>query len=244
MSNVVITGCSRGLGLTLLKTFAQKKYNIFACIRKETSEFLDICHRIEQAEGVTIHPVYFEMTDKEQIIKGMNEIASHDVDIDVLINNAAVNIIKPQFLTEYEEVEYAFKVNYFAPFLIIKHLSGLMMRQNKGCIVNVTSVGSLGRQPGGACYDASKAALNQYTLSIAQELAPFHIRVNAVAPGPIKTDMFYNMKEGNQKKLEQSTALKRSALPEEIAKAILFLVSDDSSYITGQLLRVDGGSII
>lgn len=244
MSNVVITGCNRGLGLVLLETFAKNRYNIFACLRKENSEFLDICHRIEQVNGVNIHPVYFEMTDKEQIIKGMDEIASYDVGIDVLINNAAINIIKPQFLTEYEEVEHAFKVNYFAPFLITKHLSGLMMRQNKGCIINVTSVGSLGRQPGGACYDASKAALNQYTLSIAQELAPFNIRVNAVAPGPIKTDMFLNMKEAPQKKLEQSTALKRAAAPEEIAKVIMFLVSDDASYVTGQILRVDGGSII
>jgi len=244
MRNVVITGCNRGLGLVLLEIFAKNKYNIFACLRKENSEFLDICRRIAQAEGVSIHPIYFEMTDKEQIIKGMDEIAAYDVDIDVLINNAAFNIIKPQFLTEYEEVEHAFKVNYFAPFLITKHLSGLMMRQNKGCIVNITSAGSLGRQPGGVCYDASKAALNQYTVSIAQELAPFNIRVNAVAPGPIKTDMFLNMKEGVQKKLEQSTAFKRSATPEEIAKVILFLVSDESSYITGQIIRVDGGSII
>jgi 3-oxoacyl-[acyl-carrier protein] reductase len=244
MRNVVITGCNRGLGLVLLETFAKNRYNIFACLRKENSEFLDICHRITQAEDVTIHPIYFEMTDKEQIIKGIDEIAAYDVEIDVLINNAAINIIKPQFLTEYEEVEHAFKVNYFAPFLITKHLSGLMMRQNKGCIINVTSVGSLGRQPGGACYDASKAALNQYTLSIAQELAPFNIRVNAVAPGPIKTDMFLNMKEGAQKKLEQSTALKRTASPEEIAKVIMFLASDDASYVTGQIIRVDGGSII
>ncbi|MDD2611911.1 MAG: SDR family NAD(P)-dependent oxidoreductase [Bacteroidales bacterium] len=244
MRNVVITGCNRGLGLTLLEAFAKKKYNVFACIRKENSEFLDICHQIEQAEGVFIYPIYFEMSDKEQIIKGMDEIASYGVDIDVLINNAAISTIKPQFLTEYEEVEQAFKVNYFAPFLIIKYISGLMMRQDKACIVNVTSIGSLGRQPGGVCYDASKAALNQYTVSIAQELAPFNIRVNAVAPGPMQTDMFVNMKEGVQKKLEQSTALKRSAAPEEIAKVILFLVSDEASYVTGQIIRVDGGSII
>jgi 3-oxoacyl-[acyl-carrier protein] reductase len=244
MRNVVLTGCNRGLGLVLLEIFAKNKYNVFACSRKENRDFLDICRRIAHAEGVTIHPIYFEMTDKEQIIKGMNEIASYDAGIDVLINNAAINIIKPQFLTEYEEVEHSFKVNYFAPVLITKHISGLMMQQNQGCIVNVTSVGSLGRQPGGVCYDASKAALNQFTVSIAQELAPFNIRVNAVAPGPIKTDMFLNMKEGVQKKLEQSTALKRPATPEEIAKVIMFLVSEDASYVTGQIIRVDGGSVI
>lgn len=244
MSTVVITGCNRGLGLTLLKAFAKKKYTIFACLRKVDSSFLDICHQIEQTEGVTIYPIYFEMSDKEEIIKGMEEIASYNISIDVLINNAAINTIKPQFLTEYEDVEETFKVNYFAPFLITKHLSNLMIRQDKACIVNVTSTGSLGRQPGGACYDASKAALNQFTVSIAQELAPFNIRVNAVAPGPMKTDMFINMKEGVQKKLEQSMALKRAADPEEIANVILFLASDEASFVTGQIIRVDGGSII
>jgi 3-oxoacyl-[acyl-carrier protein] reductase len=244
MSNVVITGCNRGLGLTLLKTFANNKYNIFACVRKRNNEFLDVCHQIEEAESITIHPVYFDMSDKDQIIKGMDEIASINSDIDVLINNAAASIIKPQFLTEYEELEQVFRINYFAVFLITKYISGLMMRQNKGSIVNISSIGSLSRQPGGTCYDASKAALNQYTISLAQELASFNIRVNAVAPGPMQTEMFSNMKEEVKKKLERSTALKRAAEPEEIAKVISFLVSDEASYITGQILRVDGGSLI
>jgi 3-oxoacyl-[acyl-carrier protein] reductase len=244
MSNIVITGCNRGLGLSLLKGFAKKKHNIIACTRCKSEDFIDVCGQIEREEGIKIYPVYFELTDKEQILKGIELISALDIDIDVLINNAAIFIIKPQWSTEYEEVENSFKINYFAPFLITKMISNLMMRQGKGSIINITSIGSLGHQPGGACYDASKAALNQFTVSVAQELAPFNIRVNAIASGPMQTEMFTKMREDLQKKLSKSVALKRPASTEEITKVVMFMASEDSSYITGQILRVDGGAVI
>ena len=244
MSNVVITGCNRGLGLALLKEFANRKYNIIACTRVENESFIEICNQIEREEGVKIFPIYFELSDKEQILKGVEQIAALNIDIDVLINNAAVLVIKPQMFTEYEHVENSFKINYFAPFLITKMMSELMIRQNNGSVINISSIGSLGHQPGGASYDASKAALNQFTVSVAQELAPFNVRANAVACGIMQTEMFTNMREDVQKKLTKSVALKRSATLDEITKVVMFLASDDSSYITGQILRVDGGAIV
>lgn len=244
MKTAVITGCRRGLGLTLLKTFVQSGYNVIACIRKEDADFESLCTQLEEQCGVFIRPLAFDIANRSQIEEAMQKIESMDLEIDVLINCAGINVIKPQMFVDCEEVEESFKINYFAPFLITKSISGLMMRAGKGNVINITSVGSLGRQPGGTCYDASKAALNQYTQSIAQELAPFNIRVNAIASGPMKTDMFTSMKEDVQKKLTKTVALKRVAEPEEIAKTALFLASDDASFITGQILRVDGGSII
>lgn len=243
MKNVVITGCSRGLGLALLKTFAKNKYNIFACIRNKSEAFADVFNKIAIEENVKIFPVYMELSNKGQIIKGMEEIIAHGIEIDVLINNAAISIIKPHLLTDYEEVEETFSVNYFAPFLITRHISNLMIYQNKGSIINISSIGSLGRRPGGVCYDASKAALNQFTVSIAQELASFNVRVNALAPGPMQTEMYLNMKDDVKKKLLNSIALKRLANVEEVARIALFLASDEASYITGQIIRVDGGSM-
>lgn len=244
MKNAIITGCNKGFGLTLLKTLAQNEYNIIACTRKKNDGFLNLCIQLEKAEGVKIYNIYFDSTNHEDIMKGMTEISALDINIDVLINNAAICVIKPQMFTEYEEVENSFKINYFAPFLITKMISELMIRQGKGSIINISSIGSLGHQPGGSSYDASKAALNQFTVSVAQELAPFNVRMNAIAPGPMQTEMFENMKEDVKKKLLKTTAFKRPATMEEVANVVLFLASDKASYITGQIIRVDGGSII
>lgn len=244
MKTAIITGCNRGLGLTLLKIFAQNKYNIIACTRNKYDDFLNLCNQLEKAEDVNIHNIYFDSLKQEEIVKGMDEITALDIEIDVLINNAAICIIKPQMFMEYEDVENSFKTNYFAPFLITKMTCELMIRQGKGSIINISSIGSLGHQPGGAAYDASKAALNQFTVSIAQELAPFNVRINAVAPGPMQTEMFENMNEDVKKKLLKTTAFKRPAAMEEVTNVVQFLASDEASYITGQIIRVDGGSVI
>lgn len=119
-----------------------------------------------------------------------------------------------------------------------------MARQGNGVILNITSVASITSEPGGAAYDASKAALNQFTKSLAQELAPFIIRVNAVACSVIETDMFNLMDAKVQKKILKRIAFKRAANPNEIYSALHFLASDDSSYVTGQIIRVDGGFLI
>jgi len=146
--------------------------------------------------------------------------------------------------TEYSDVFYSFTVNYFAPFLITKRISEIMIRQEEGAIVNITSMMSFSRQPGGSCYNTSKAALNQFTLSIAQELAPFNVRVNAVACGSFQADMFEKLNEIVQKKLIKATALKRLATTKEITSTVMFLASERSSYITGEIIRVDGGAVL
>jgi len=244
MKAVIITGCNRGLGLALLNKFAESKYNIIACTRNQNDDFLNYCNQLEKKEEVKIYNIYFDFSRQEEIVKGMEEISALGVDIDVLINNAAICIIKPQMFTEYEEVVNSFKVNYFAPFLVTKMLSELMIRQGKGSIINISSIGSLGHQPGGACYDASKAALNQFSGSIAQELAPFNGHVNTIAPGPIQAEMFESMTSDVKKKLVKTTAFKRPASMQEVTNVALFLASEEASYITGQIIRVDGGSII
>jgi len=244
MKTAVITGCNRGLGLAILRKYASEGFNIIACIRKENAEFSSLCREIEKQYGVKIQTLCFELTSSEQLSQAMAELESMDVTIDVLVNNAGINVMKPLLYTEYDDLEQSFRVNYFAPVMVSKTVAGIMMRQGFGSMVNVTSMGSLGHQPGGTIYDASKAALNQFTISIAQELAPLGIRVNAVACGPIDTEMFQTMPEKVQKKLTKATAMGRAAEPDEIANFIYSLSSDASSYITGQIIRVDGGAII
>ena len=239
-----ITGCNRGLGKSLLQKYAENGYDIIACTRNENSDFSEFCRHTEAVSGIKIYHIYMDLSCPEKIPDLINQVEQFDVDIDVLINNAGINPIKPLFYTDYPDLLQSFSVNYFSPVLITKHIAGIMIRQGHGSIVNITSIGSLGHQPGGCCYDASKAALNQLTITTAQELAPFGIRVNSVACGPIKTDMFGMMPEKAQKKLLGATALKRAASCEEIANMVFLLTSDSASYVTGQIFRVDGGAII
>lgn len=244
IKTALITGCNRGLGLAILHKYATEGFNIIACIRKENDEFSAVCKEIEDANNIKIAPIYFELTEVSQIESAMAQVEALEVEIDVLVNNAGISVMKPLLYTDYEDLMHSFQINYFAPVMITKTIASIMMRQGHGSIVNVTSMGSLGHQPGGTIYDASKAALNQLTITAAQELAPFGIRVNAVACGPIYTEMFTTMPDKVQKKLTKATAMGRAAETDEITNFIFALSSDLSSYVTGQIIRVDGGAII
>jgi len=244
MKTVLITGCNGGLGQSLLLRFASMHYNVIACSISEDEEFLKRCSDLESEFKITITHIVYDSTDVSSFSNALSQIESYEGEINVLINNAGINIMKPLLYTELDDLEKTFTVNYFSTVLITKKVAEKMVRQGDGAIVNVSSMGSLGHQTGGACYDASKAAVNQFTISIAQELAPFGIRVNAVAPAPMNTPMFSQMPEKTRKNLVKSVALKRPAELEEVVNLIEFLSSDKASYITGQIIKVDGGAII
>lgn len=245
MKTAVITGCNRGLGLTLLNKFAENGYNIIACCRKPANDFSDYCKGVEDRFHITVTQVHFDLEDTEQIEKGMETIESLDTSIDVLINNAGVNdCVKPLMYLQTEDLEKTFRINYFAPVLIAKSVAGIMLRQGFGCIINISSIMAEGHQPCGSCYDASKAALNQFTKSVAQELAPFSIRVNAIACGVMEGGMSAQLGDKALSKLIKASALKRPARLDEIAEVALFLASDKSSYISGAILPADGASIL
>jgi 3-oxoacyl-[acyl-carrier protein] reductase len=238
----LITGCNRGLGKTLMNAFAADGYDIIAMVRNMDSGFEETVKALQQ-QGTDVIPVCVELTDRMALQKALQDILAMERPIDVLINNAGINVSKPIFYTEYEEIERSFQVNYFAPFLLMKEISGLMVRQGYGNIINISSVTSLVTMPAGAAYNASKAALNYLTMSGAQELAQFGVRVNAIACGVINSDMFAELKPEVQKKNLKRVAVKRTAEYSEITNTALFLCSDKASYITGQVIRVDGGYV-
>lgn len=240
----VITGCNRGIGKAILEKFAENGADIFAHARKKTDDFENECRRLSEKHNVKIIPFYFEATESGEIKDAVKSIASVTKDFDILVNNIGViNSIKLFQMTTMQEIKDAFEVNFFAQIEFTQYISRYMARKRKGSIINISSVAGLDGNTGMLQYVSSKAALIGATKRLAIELGNSDIRVNSVAPGLTDTDMGNQMSEDLEKETLNHLIFKRKAKPEEIANAVLFLASDMSSFITGQVLRVDGGML-
>jgi len=239
--NVLITGTNRGIGTAILKECAVNGASIWAHSRKETPEFLNLLEETSKKYNVKIRPVYFDMTDKDAMKKAVMEIRSSKLPIDALINNAGMMHNASFQMSSEKSLRDVFEVNFFATFLLTQYIANLMVRQKQGSIVTISSMGALDGNPGKAVYGASKAALITMSRVIANELGPQGVRSNCIAPGVIETDILQTMPESEVLKAKDLTPMKRLGLPEEVASTAVFLISDKSSFINGQVIRVDGG---
>lgn len=240
--NAIITGSNRGIGKKTVELFASQGANIWACARQRSDEFELQMSRLSEKYNVIIEPVYFDLDNSEEIQRAMKQIISSKKDIHVLVNNAGIVAESKLFqMTTIEEMKAVFDVNFFAPMLITQYISKRMLRQKQGSIINMASIAALDGEPAQLEYVSSKAALIGATKKLAIELGKYGIRVNAVAPGVTDTDMGNEIKEKVLVETLSKTVMKRMGTTEEIANTILFLASDLSSYITGQVIRVDGG---
>lgn len=239
--NAVITGARRGIGLATVEAFAKNGANVWACARKQDDAFEAEMARISQQYNVWIKPVYFELTDESQIKDGIKNIFAEKKSIDVLANIAGVAHGGLLQMTSLKTVRDIFETNFFAQVLIMQQVSKYMLRQKHGSIVNVTSVAGIDSEPGYIAYGSSKAALAFATKTVSCELAPHGIRVNAVAPGLTDTEMGNAIEDGARERMMNACSMQRMGTTEEIANMIVFLSSDQASFITGQVIRVDGG---
>jgi len=237
----VITGSNRGIGKAVLETFAENGADIFACARKESDEFSNVTERLSEKTGVSITPVYFDLAESERVKSGIKSILSSKKQIDILVNNAGVASGSFFQMTSLKDLKQVFEINFFSQILFTQGISRYMTRFKTGSIINIASTAGLIGDAGMTSYGSSKAALMFATKTMATELGEKNIRVNAIAPSITKTDMFDQMEEKARSKLINASALKRPAEAVEVANVALFLASDLSSYVTGQVLRVDGG---
>jgi 3-oxoacyl-[acyl-carrier protein] reductase len=238
----VITGCSRGIGRSILELFAQNGADIWACSRTAPESYLRDLQELSTRFSVRISPVVFDLADRDQVTRAMKKILASKEPIDILVNNAGMVSKNALFqLTPMKTITEVFEVNLFSPLLITQYLLKVMARQKSGSIINIASIAGMDGEPGQLEYVCSKAALIGATKKLSRELSYAHIRVNAIAPGIIETDMIEGMADDMMDRFMQQCSMNRRGTPLEIASVALFLASDMSSYITGQVIRADGG---
>jgi 3-oxoacyl-[acyl-carrier protein] reductase len=239
--NILITGCRRGIGHKAVEMFANQGANLICCLRKEDDDFSRFIQKLSEDTGVRYRQLYFDLKDEATIKEQLKTLSKDKVRIDVLVNNAGMPAGGLMLMTQMAKLREVFQVNFFSQVLITQYIAKMMMKQKNGSIINMSSVVALDNLAGWTMYGASKAAIAAFTKTAACELAPFHIRVNAIAPGLIETEMGEEMNQKIQDEMLLRSDMHRKGRPEEIVNLMSFLASDESSFITGQLIRIDGG---
>jgi 3-oxoacyl-[acyl-carrier protein] reductase len=228
----IITGAAQGIGKQIAEQFAADGAIVYACDRQEFA-----------TSNEHIHPVVMDITDAASVKANLMQVFKAEGRIDCLVNNAGIVYNRKIGMIMREETERMFLVNVIAVLELIQLCSRLMTRNGGGSIVNIASVTAVLGSPGQVAYSATKGAIISMTKSAAKELATQNIRVNAVAPGIVKTERFSELYESDGDKIDariQRIALGRLGTPKDIANACAFLASDRANYISGQILGVDG----
>jgi len=237
-----VTGGTRGIGKQIAITLASEGYDIAINYRKDNEDLKDTKNKIEE-QGVKCLTVQGDVSSFEDAERMVNEIIEKCEKIDVLVNNAG--IIKDNLLMRMkkEDFEDVINVNLTGTFNVTKNVVPFMMKKRSGRIINISSVVGVMGNSGQANYAASKAGIIGFTKSLAKELGSRNILVNAVAPGFIETQMTDVLKDEIKEEISKSIPLKRMGNTQDVANVVKFLASDDSSYITGQVINVDGGML-
>ena len=236
----LITGSSRGIGASCALLFAQKGYGVIVNYLKNGDKAEELCKKIGEIGGTAV--AYRADVRLQSDVEAMFEFAEKEFGgIDVLVNNAGISTWGLLQDTTEDEWNDLFSVAPGGAFRCSKAAIGQMLRRGGGSIVNISSVWGVYGASCEAVYSASKAAVIGLTKALAKELGPSGIRVNCVAPGVIDTDMNRVHGEETLRELAEATPLGRIGTPEEVAECVYFLASDESRFVTGQVLGVDGG---
>lgn len=240
---VLITGGTRGIGKETAKIYAKKGYNLVLNYVSDKTNVEEIRKQMSEL-GSEVLIVKADVSKADEVDKMIEQAIEKFKKIDVLVNNAGITKDGLLLRMSEEDFDKVVEINLKGTYLVTKAVIKYMMKQKQGSIINLTSVVGVTGNAGQCNYAASKAGVIGFTKSVAKEVASRQIRVNAVAPGFIKTDMTEVLQDDIKEKINEQIPLKRMGEASEVAKLIYFLGSEDSSYITGQVINVDGGMVI
>ena len=239
----IVTGANRGIGKAVVESFAREGAIIYANARKEHS-LDDFAAECIDNYSCQVIPSYFDVRDTMEIQKLMGTIYRSHGGLDILVNNAG--IMRDAFIgmVTQDTMREVFETNVFATMNLLQYSTKLMKRQKSGSIINFSSIVGIHGNIGQLVYSASKGAVIALTKTAAKELAPYQIRVNAVAPGMIDTDMLRSIGEERIEGYRTQIGMGRLGMGQDVAEVCVWLASDYSVYVTGQIIGIDGAAVI
>lgn len=241
--HVLITGASRGIGAACAKNFAAAGATLYLNGR-DSDKLYALCAELSEEYGVSCHALPFDVSKADAVKQGFQQLFKLTKKLDVLVNNAGMLEWTVLGMVTPEQMEQSFTTNTFSVLYCSQYASRLMQRNGGGSIINFSSIIGRVGAAGHSVYSGSKAAVVGMTKSLAKELAATNVRVNAVAPGFIDTDMTKQLTPEKYQERVNSIAMGRIGTASNVADTVLFLASDLSAYVTGQVIGVDGGMLI
>ena len=233
--NIFISGASRGIGKSMAEHFAKSNFNVVGTSRNNFRFDNDL---------ENLFPIKLDVTSRNDVKDCFDELKSKNLLPDILINNAGITADQLFLRMSDDDWDNVINTNLTGTFNLTKIFLKNMIKNKFGRIINISSISGLMGNPGQVNYSSSKAALNGFTKSLAKEVGSRNITVNCVAPGFIDTDMTSYIGDNERNEILKQIPLNKFGLPEDISKLVMFLMSDDASYITGQTISIDGGLLM
>ena len=233
--NIFISGASRGIGKSMAEHFAKSNFNVVGTSRNDFKFDNDL---------ENLFPIKLDVTSRNDVKDCFDELKSKNLLPDILINNAGITADQLFLRMSDDDWDNVINTNLTGTFNLTKIFLKNMIKNKFGRIINISSISGLMGNPGQVNYSSSKAALNGFTKSLAKEVGSRNITVNCVAPGFIDTDMTSYIGENERNEILKQIPLNKFGSPEDISKLVMFLISDEASYITGQTISIDGGLLM